>query len=350
MRPFAAAEAAIDPYWVAAHNLIVRRFSMMGQRNRLRRRDLVEVLPAAEILATLDDTGCLEGVPFMPEMLPYVGRRFTVEARVERACDTIYGSGARRMPNTALLDDLRCDGGGHGGCQAGCRLYWKEAWLRRVSRKTSPAPPSPDNAYLELERLTRKETMTVRVEEDREVEVYRCQATEFFRATEPISWRDVRSPVRELSCGNIGLWRFARVGARLVRTELRRKFNRLSNMPFEHHEGVSASRGQLGLKPGDLVRVRSKAEIAQTLDEAGKNRGLWFDKEMVPYCGETHRVKGQVERFIDERSGEMVELASDCWILDGVVCSGDLSDRRWFCPRAIYPWWRESWLRRAGEA
>jgi hypothetical protein len=37
---------------------------------------------------------------------------------------------------------------------------------------------------------------------------------------------------------------------------------------------------------------------------------------------------------------------SDCVTLEGVVCSGERSLRRWFCPRAIYPYWRECWLRR----
>ena len=37
-----------------------------------------------------------------------------------------------RMRNAVHLEGLRCDGQAHGGCQAGCLLYWKEAWLRRV--------------------------------------------------------------------------------------------------------------------------------------------------------------------------------------------------------------------------
>ena len=61
---------------------------------------------------------------------------------------------------------------------------------------------------------------------------------------------------------------------------------------------------------------------------------------MVPYCGGRYRVKDRVERIIDERTGQMIEIASDCLILDGVVCSGGVQHRRWFCPREIYPYWR----------
>jgi hypothetical protein len=45
----------------------------------------------------------------------------------------------------------------------------------------------------------------------------------------------------------------------------------------------------------------------------------------------------------------MIHFKSDCLILQGVACSGDLSEGRWLCRRAIYPYWREAWLRRAGE-
>ena len=49
-------------------------------------------------------------------------------------------------------------------------------------------------------------------------------------------------------------------------------------------------------------------------------------------------------RLIEESTGEMIEIGSDCIILEGVVCGGDYHR---FCPRAIYPYWREIWLERA---
>ena len=39
----------------------------------------------------------------------------------------------------------------------------------------------------------------------------------------------------------------------------------------------------------------------------------------------------------------MIEINSDCVILEGVVCAADYHR---FCPRAIYPYWREVWLER----
>jgi hypothetical protein len=59
-------------------------------RAELRRGDLVEVKGPAEILATLDARGSLDGLPFMPEMVGLCGRRYTVERQTGRICDTVH--------------------------------------------------------------------------------------------------------------------------------------------------------------------------------------------------------------------------------------------------------------------
>jgi hypothetical protein len=69
---------------------------------------------------------------------------------------------------------------------------------------------------------------------------------------------------------------------------------------------------------------------------------------MLPFCEKVYTVRQRINKFIDDRNGNMIELKSDAVTLDGVVCSGDLSLSRWFCSRAIYPYWRESWLERVG--
>jgi hypothetical protein len=103
---------------------------------------------------------------------------------------------------------------------------------------------------------------------------------------------------------------------------------------------------ELKLQPGDWVRVKSYQEILSTLDIAGKNRGLYFDAEMVPYCNRTFRVLKRVNRIIDEPSGRMQEFRTPCIVLEGVVCEARYSECRLFCPRAIYSYWREVWLER----
>ena len=68
----------------------------------------------------------------MPEMLQFCGRQMTVEKVAHKLCDTISATGMRRMERAVHLRAARCDGAAHGGCQTGCLLYWKEAWLKRV--------------------------------------------------------------------------------------------------------------------------------------------------------------------------------------------------------------------------
>ena len=60
---------------------------------------MVEVRAPAEILATLDGEASVDAMPFMPEMLQYAGKRFTVSSRVEKICDTVSGEAPEEPEN-----------------------------------------------------------------------------------------------------------------------------------------------------------------------------------------------------------------------------------------------------------
>jgi hypothetical protein len=106
---------------------------------------------------------------------------------------------------------------------------------------------------------------------------------------------------------------------------------------------------KLNLKKGELVQVRGYREILETVDEGSFNRGMSFDPEMVPYCGGRYRVLDRVDQIINEKTGKMMRLRKDCIMLEGVVCRACYSKYRRFCPRSIYPYWREIWLERVGH-
>ena len=110
----------------------------------LRAGDWVEVRSKEEILATLDENGRLEGLPFMPQMLQYCGQRFQVFKRAGKTCSEVRGPKgvvyvSRRLHDTVHLEH-RCDGRAYGGCQAGCLIFWKEAWLKPVGAADSGTP------------------------------------------------------------------------------------------------------------------------------------------------------------------------------------------------------------------
>ena len=118
----------------------------------LRAGDIVEVRSANEILSTLDVNGTLDALPFMPEMLQYCGKRFRVYKSAHKSCDTIKDwMTMRGMTNAVHLEGLRCDGEAHGGCQAGCLLFWKVAWLKLVSgpELTGERPETPLQTHRE---------------------------------------------------------------------------------------------------------------------------------------------------------------------------------------------------------
>jgi hypothetical protein len=134
--------------------------------------------------------------------------------------------------------------------------------------------------------------------------------------------------------------------ARAVVMQPLHHLGRLPNPPVRGSSTKSPETSPLNLQPGEWVRVKPRDEIAKTLTDKGKNRGLWFDREMLPFCGSIFQVDKRVTQIIDEATGEMIELGNDCIMLENAFCSGERSVGRWFCPRESPPYWRECWLER----
>ncbi|GIH69064.1 hypothetical protein [Sphaerimonospora thailandensis] len=323
----------------------------------LRVGELVEVRSEEEILATLDERGELDALPFMPEMLRYCGQRMTVHKVAHKLCDTISGSGMRRMDGAVHLTGARCDGSAHGGCQTACSLYWKEAWLKRVDAGTPEAgdavTPRPSRPLLPLlEVNSRKEPGP-----DGE-ERFSCQATELLRAAPVcLPLKNLGQYVTDVRSGNAG-------SLAVLRTFLVQVFNRYQNISrrllprwlwirgglrwgwVKGGAGAHTPVAHLGLRPGELVRVKPKEEILKTLNEDLLNRGMGFEEEMSRHCGRTARVLARVDQCIDEKTGRMLRMKTPCVILDDVVCGGVYNAN---CPRGFVPFWREIWLERVEE-
>lgn len=326
----------------------------------LRVGEWIEVKSAQEILATLDENQCLAGMPFMPEMLRYCGRRFRVFRSAHKTADTIELFTIRRLANAVHLEELRCDGASHGGCQAGCLLFWKESWLKRVpgplcGATGSEAPPQEATQARDADACTKAllEAAKQPAQPGRP-ECYRCQATQMLLATAEVRRRerwDPRFYIRDLTSGNVNLFDFVRFGLfAMLNAFLMYRFGfRLPRV--RGRAGEKTPTLELNLQPGELVRVRSKQEIELTLNRNFRNRGMWFDVEMVPYCGKgPFRVLKRVDRIINEKTGEMTKLTNPCIILEGITCSGNYLYQRMFSKRHEYPYWREIWLERWATA
>jgi hypothetical protein len=335
--------------------------------------DWVEVRSREEILATLDENGCLENLPFMPEMFAFCGQRLRVYKRAHKTCDTVNDYKGRRMKDAVHLEGVRCNGQSHGGCEASCLIYWKTAWLRTPDQTVRDLQPRKDEPQTTAKngrgRCTESDVLAAArkhpVDESRPA--YVCQATQVPAATEPLPWWEWRQYVEDYRSGNVKLGRMAKsfiymaylhglinLGIGLG-APLRWIYDRVQRIrggiPFPRRAGklpagTRTPAAKLDLQPGEWVRVKSFDIIRETCDQENMNRGMRWDAELAPYCGGTYQVLKRVAKIINEKTGEMQEMKSPCIILDSVVCQARYSECRLFCPRSIYPYWREIWLER----
>jgi len=345
----------------------------MGERSipqsvGLKAGEWVEVRSKAEVLATLDKSGRLDELPFMPQMMEYCGQKLQVHKRAHKLCDTVYGTSGRQMLQAVIVGNLRCDGQVYGGCEMKCTIIWKEAWLKRVGHsepvyvcdKTACAGCSEAD-LLSGTRVPCEKTGTAEP-------VYVCQATQLPLATRPLSqwaiWQyfeDYRSGnVRpsEITSALLAMFYHQLEGAGLgCGSALRLAYDVFQRLrggtpyPFRTGRLSKTSRTpsvNLDLQVGELVRVKDYSGILKTVDVELKNRGMNFHAELTPYCGKTFRVSQRHRKIMNEKTGQLMVLKNECVVLDGVDCIGKYT-KPLYCPRACYPYWREIWLERVPE-
>jgi len=304
----------------------------------------VAVRSAIEILATLDDNGTLDGLPFMPEMLDWCGKSFRIQRRSDKTC--VDGHPIRRFPanDVVVLEGPRCDGSSHDGCKHGCRIYWKHAWLRPLNEENADGPCADG----ELDKL--RSRLKVKSDGLR----YFCQSTELLKSTEdfpPRRHQRLRIALIEVRNGDIGILRALQLLVLYLRQRILRMLGCDSWLRGPHKRTPTQS---LNLQPGELVRVKSRAEIVKTLDHRMSNRGMTLCHEMMRCCGRVANVRYRVDRLINERTGDMREIADAVTLsnfrgrsslAEECLCAGEPGD----CPRGELMYWREIWLERVNS-
>jgi hypothetical protein len=66
---------------------------------------------------------------------------------------------------------------------------------------------------------------------------------------------------------------------------------------------------------------------------------------MKDYCGKRYRVFKRLETILLESNGQLRKMKNTV-LLEGVTCDGS---EFYGCDRSCFHYWREVWLRRAGE-
>jgi hypothetical protein len=308
---------------------------MSKANTRFRRGDLVEVRTPDEIGATLDADGTSGNLPFMPEMVELCGRTFRVSSRAFTVC--YLGPGSHRAFNAAnvfTLENVRCSGAAHDGCQKACTIFWRESWLRKAEATKLQSPP--DQAAADRLRSRLKVSTGPRT--------YFCQSSELLKATRPLSRRQrlagylsgffAGNFTAQEMIRNLGIWLFWLLRGRFFGVYAR---GSRDSTPSE----------ALNLQPGEWVEVKSMQSIRETLDSRGHNRGLYFSPDMRLWCGRRCQVKGRLDKIIVDGSGRMRRLR-DTVCLEGSTCGCayngfDMGG----CSRCEITYWREIWLRRS---
>jgi len=325
----------------------------------LRAGDWVVVRSREEILATLAENVCLDGLPFQPEMLAFCGQRMRVAKVAHKTCDNIKKTGGRRMQSAVHLEGARCDGAGHGGCQADCVFFWKENWLRREDDA-----PARATAARCTEAAVHRSTRAPG-DENSDDPTWVCQTTKLYDATTLLPWWDIRQYIRDVTSGNHAAWHLTKLllfaGYRkLVSLGVGYRFlvgfyNRFQALrggkPYPLGQGFLQDGRPtpteiLDLKPGEWAEVRPQEEILATITRSGFNRGMRYDMEMSKYCGGRYRVQMRVDRLINEKTGKMMRMKNPCIQLENVYCRAECTELRLGCPRASNTYWREIWLNR----
>ena len=319
---------------------------------KLRPGDLVTVRGFREISSTLDHTDALDGLPFLLEMQKYCGRSFTVRRRVNKLIQEGVGASMRRIKNVVLLDGTICDGQAHGDCQRACFPLWKTAWLTAADKNPNipdeKMTPIPHHAAAEKSQVA-DTTASGAVDGSAAAAILPrkgCQVTELMSATTSLPLWDPRRHYWDITSRTYKPREYVNyILGGIYRKTIKRIIGKmLKKKPALFPPPVLPE--SLDLKPGDLVEVKSAAEIQATLNSEGKSRSLYFMPGMWDYCGRRLRALQPIERMMSEKTGEMRAL-SQTVILEGVTCNGKAHGG---CQRGCYVFWKDTWLRRVNES
>lgn len=300
----------------------------------LKQKDLVRVKSLKQIINTLDVDGCLDGLPFMPEMVGYCGKTYRISFKVEKTCvdNPVMYMAEFKNNDVYFLEDLRCSGANHDGCHRACRIFWKESWLEPIS--------NDDSRLISDDLSHNDEIVKNKLKTKKTDELYFCQSTQLRDATKPLTSKE--KVIKLITDVKIGTYDLIKATKLLLLPVLRKLIRKIND---QHPHGIltKTPEGILNLQPGEIVEVKPLDEIVATLDKNGKNKGLSFEPDMKTFCGKQFKVRNRLDKMILEKNGKMIDVRNSV-ILEGVTCECYFAFGG--CPRKEFQFWREIWLKR----
>ena len=229
-----------------------------NQDRRFRVGDEVQVANAEHILSTLDANCRFEGLPFMPQMVPFCGQKLIVTRWVNNVCYPVQGGADYgNLTNSVLLNVSRCDGASFGGCQMACPLIWKTNWLWP---NTNQAEVADDlNAPEAVQQLSDFATANAM-----NSDLASCQATQLHQITHKRNRLNIGQYVDEVNLNRVSVTAMATsfCGGMLGRVT----GNSQSVVGTQKRTPIS----DLQLASGDTVIVKAESDILKLLIPTAK--------------------------------------------------------------------------------
>jgi hypothetical protein len=286
--------------------------------------DVVRVLSREKIMGTMNPSGDVEGALVSADLWDHCGRKLVISKVVTHfyRSDRMF----KCLPALYMLEGAVCSGevaSFRSRCDRNCSLLWSGKWLEKADHELESSLAN---------REDRNPGLVGRIDDLSEVHRV-CQLSHLHVFARTSLLDDILERVRRLPG--------------YTKRSVRSLTARLIPQTAEPTGTVTqVESGDSCIAAGELVKVKSRHEMDNLLDESGKYKGCTFQPEMYDYCGRPYRVLRQVDYFYDEVKQKLCKC-KDLFILEGVYCTGRKRFYKDRCNLNCYPFWHKDWLERA---
>ena len=98
---------------------------------------------------------------------------------------------------------------------------------------------------------------------------------------------------------------------------------------------------------GHVIKVRSRQEISYNNDSFDRLGGVLMISQIWEYCGQNFRIFKVLNNFLDKYRYKTYKARTPLYILEGLICNGEVKSFEHRCDRSCYLLWHEDWLEKS---
>jgi hypothetical protein len=95
---------------------------------------------------------------------------------------------------------------------------------------------------------------------------------------------------------------------------------------------------------GEMIRIKSRESIAALIQPENTLDGCLFMEQMWNYCGNTYPVLKVVDYFFNEHQKRSFRPRAPLYLLENILCDGNVSQLPSKCDHGCFLLWHEDWL------